>query len=62
MELQEYTFNRKTYFVDYRLKQFRTKANYPKPIEFVSFYDELGERILSKLIRDNKANWQLLHI
>lgn len=52
-ELQRYTYNRKTYFVDYRLKQFRTDSKPTEPIEFIDFESDKGDRILVKMIKDN---------
>ena len=54
MKLQEYTYNRKTYTVDYRLKQFRHIAK-DGAISFIEFYDELGDRIMCKMISENKC-------
>ena len=59
MELQKYTYNRVTYYVDYRLSQFRSIT---PEIRFIEFSDELGDRILCKLIRDGKVDWAKLHI
>ena len=53
MELQKYTYNRKTYFVDYRLQQFRSDT---PQIEFLDFRDQKGDRILCKMIKENKAD------
>lgn len=59
MQLQKYIYNRKTYFVDYRLQQFRSDT--PK-IEFLDFRDPKGDRILCKMIKDNVANTSLLRL
>ncbi len=61
MPLQQYTYNRKLYTVDYRLKQFRHIAR-DGYMDFINFHDDLGDKILSKLIRDGKADWSKLHI
>ena len=52
--MQEYTYNRKTYTVDYRLKQLRhiAKDGY---IDFISFFDPLGDRVLCKMIKDGQC-------
>lgn len=55
MNLQEYKYNKKIYTVDYRLKQFR-HINKNGVIEFEDFDEDLGDRILSKMIRDNVAD------
>lgn len=52
-ELQTYTYNRKTYFVDYRLQQLRTVAKLGEPIEFIDFDSDKGDKILVKMIKDN---------
>lgn len=62
MPLQTYTYKRINYFVDYRLKQFRSNVPYPKMIRFIEFDDALGDRILCKMIRENVVNWALLNI
>lgn len=58
--LQEYTYNRVLYTVDYRLSQFRACkggwASYGK-ISFVDFDSELGDRILCKMIRDGVLDY-----
>lgn len=59
MPLQQYTYNRITYFVDYRLKQFRSNTPF---IRFVEFGDELGDKILCKMIRENVVDWNKLNI
>jgi hypothetical protein len=62
MPLQTYTYNRIEYFVDYALKQFRTNVPFPKAITFIEFGDELGDRILCKMIRENVVDWSKLHL
>jgi hypothetical protein len=59
MPLQTYTYNRIEYTVDYRLNQFR--SNTPV-IRFIAFDDDLGDRILCKMIRDNVADWSKLDL
>jgi hypothetical protein len=49
MPLQKYKYNRKTYFVDYRLKEFRSDTYM---IEFVPFQSEKGDLILCKMIKE----------
>ena len=52
--LQIYTYNRKEYTVDYRMKQFRhCKGGWGShgPITFLDFDSELGDRILASMIR-----------
>lgn len=49
-QLQTYRYNRKNYFVDYRLKQFRSDRPL---IDFVDFETELGDRILCKMIKED---------
>lgn len=51
-QLQQYTYNRKTYFVDYRLNQFRTVAKPFEPIDFVEFQSGLGDLILCKMLKE----------
>lgn len=60
--LQEYTYRRVTYYVDYRLKQFKTKAKFPDLIKFINFDDDYGDRILAKMIRDGVADESKLHL
>jgi hypothetical protein len=53
----------KEYFVDERLKELRSKVNYPEPIEFINFNDLSFQdlnRVFSllrerSLIQENKA-------
>lgn len=59
MQLQEYTYNKITYFVDYRLKQFRSDTPL---IRFVDFNSQLGDKILLKMIKENVHNQALLHL
>lgn len=55
MELQRYTYNKKNYHVDYRLQQFRY-VDKNEMIEYVEFDDELGDRILCKMIKEGVAD------
>jgi hypothetical protein len=48
-KLQTYTYNKKTYFVDYRLKQFRSDTPI---IDFIDFQSDKGDKILCKMIKD----------
>lgn len=59
MELEKYTYNRKTYFVDYRLQQFRSDT---PQIEFLDFRSDKGDKILCKMLKENKANTSLLRL
>lgn len=52
-QLQVYKYNRKNYFVDYRLKQFRSDTPF---IDFIDFDTYLGDRILCKMIKENKLD------
>ena len=52
-QLQTYKYNKKNYFVDYRLKQFRSDTPF---IDFVDFESDLGDRILCKMIKENKLD------
>ena len=47
MPLQTY----KGYFVDYRLRQFRSDVPYPKVIEFVDFKSEKGDALLCEMLQ-----------
>lgn len=49
MQLQTYRYNRKNYFVDYRLKQFRSDT---PMIDFIDFESDLGDKILYKMIKE----------
>ena len=59
MPLQQYKYNRITYFVDYRLKQFRSDT---RLIEFVDFQSDKGDLILCKMIKDNVADFSKLDL
>lgn len=48
MPLQQY----KGYYVDYRLKQFRSAVPFPEVIEFVEFDSEKGAALLEGMERD----------
>lgn len=52
-ELQIYKYNRRNYFVDYRLKQFRSDT---PMIDFVDFDTDLGDMILCKMIKEDKLD------
>lgn len=55
MELQKYTYKKKTYTVDYHLLEFRlcyVTPNFGSGIEFVQFDSDLGNKILSAMIKD----------
>ena len=73
MPLQQFTYRRRTYFVDYRLRQFRsvTDPNHAHPcrpdcragrIEFVDFKSDKGDAMLCRLIRTGQADWSRLHL
>ena len=49
-QLQIYKYNRKNYFVDYRLSQFRSDT---PMIDFVEFDSDLGDKILCKMIKED---------
>lgn len=53
MELQKYTYNKVQYYVDYRLGQLRSIPKNYGVIEFISFGDDKGDKIISKMVRDN---------
>ena len=55
MQLQEYTYNRVRYTVDYRLSQFRNVKH--NGITFIEFSDDLGDRILCKMIKDGVLDY-----
>lgn len=61
MPLQTYTYRRIEYFVDYRLKQFRT-TNLHRPIKFINFDDPYGDLILAKMIREGVADMSKLSL
>lgn len=61
MKLQEYTYNRRVYTVDYRLEQFR-RVTKQGCMEFIDFDSELGDRILCKMIRDKKADMSQINL
>lgn len=66
--LPTYTYNRVTYFVDYRMQQFRSvsfnKAGklFKRPIRFYDFRSHEGDRILSRMIRDGVADINRLRL
>lgn len=53
VKLQTYKYNRKNYFVDYRLRQFRSDTPF---IDFVDFETDLGDKILCKMIKEKKLD------
>lgn len=59
MELNKYKYNGKEYFVDYRLQQFRSDT---PQIEFLDFRSEKGDKILYKMLKENKADTTLLRL
>lgn len=61
MELQKYKYNRATYTVDYRLKQFR-REHQQGFIMFIDFDSELGDKILCKMIKDKVADFSKLDL
>lgn len=61
-KLQTYTYNRRDYTVDYRIKQFRHLDWNTGRITFVDFDGELGDRILAKMIKDGVADWSKLNV
>lgn len=56
MPLQEYIYCRVTYYVDYRMKQFRSKVDGSKTIRFLDFDSILGDKILAKMISEDVAD------
>lgn len=62
MKLQEYRYNRQIFIIDYRLEQFRRVDWNTGQIHFLEFYSELGEKILCKMIKDNKADFSKLNL
>lgn len=64
MPLPTYTYNRITYTVDYRCKQFRYMPPFPqtKGMRFYDFDSPQGDRILAKMIRDGKADMSKLSL
>lgn len=54
MPLQEYTpkGSGTTYYVDYRLRQFRSKVEFPYAISFIDFNTPSGDDILSAMSED----------
>ena len=59
MPLQTYVYNRITYFVDYRLQQFRSDTPI---IKFYDFRDPEGDRILTKMMKDGVADTSKLRL
>lgn len=57
--LDTYRYNRVTYYVDYRMQQFR--SNQPL-IQFIDFKSDKGDRILSKMIRENVADLSRINL
>ena len=64
MPLPTYTYNRKTYTVDYRSQQFRWMPPFPKTygMRFYDFRSTEGDRILSKMIKDGVADTSRLRL
>lgn len=68
MPLPTYTYNRITYTVDYRLAQFRyipptnTLKKALKTFRFYDFDSPEGDRILTKMIKDGKADLSKLNL
>ena len=59
MPLQTYTYNRRKYFVDYRLEEFRSDT---EVINFVSFWSEQGDKILTKMLKEGVADITRLNL
>jgi hypothetical protein len=59
MPLQEYTYNKRKYFVDYRLEEFRSDTD---EIHFVSFWSEQGDKILTKMLKEGVADITRLNL
>ena len=62
MELQTYTYHRTPYYVDYRLKQFRSVPAGCGTIRFHDFDSDYGDRILASMIRKDQARMELLNL
>jgi len=64
MELPTYKYNRILYTVDYRTKQFRHMPPFPKTkgMRFYDFDSPEGDRILSHMIRDGKADLSKINL
>lgn len=62
MPLQEYTHQGITYFVDYRMQQFRTKVDFTKIIEFIDFKTDRGDQILTQMIKDGEADLNRINL
>lgn len=59
MPLQEY----KGYFVDYRLRQFRSNVPFPEVIEFIDFDSDKGDALLTEMIEQGlvpEEKWSAL--
>lgn len=57
MKLQEYN----GYYVDYRLKQFRSIVEYPQMIEFVDFKSDKGDAMLFEMLEKNLVPTDKMH-
>lgn len=62
MHLPTFTYKRTEYFVDYRMKQFRTNPPPNKNIKFINFDDPYGDLILAKMIADGVADEAKLNL
>ena len=52
MPLQKYTYKNVTYFVDYRLQQFRSAVDFPEIIAFIDFKSDEGDEIIVSMMND----------
>ena len=62
MKLSKITYKKKTYYIDYRLQQFRSIPKNNGIIVFISFSDILGDNILVYGIKHNLINIDLIKI
>ena len=62
MELQTYIYHRTPYYVDYRLKQFRSVPAGHGTMRFHDFASDYGDRILASMIRKDQARMELLNL
>jgi len=46
MQLPILLFKDQKYFVDERLREFRSAVDFPEEIEFISFFSKKGEKLL----------------
>lgn len=61
MPLQKFTYYKVEYYVDYRMRQFRTTAT-DKPIKFIDFEDDKGDRMLTRMISLDIADMTQIYL